>query len=169
MRKILNTLVEFQQKRSEVLSRYNTRLEQDAVEKRQAIQELESLFSISNAVNTTDNSDDLSWSVSRSGIPASALPRKNRRTFLTASARPTGPPHENTGEMDGYEATRIIRRDEEKLADPGAGKTFRVPVIAMTAHAIKGYRERFILQSRGDGGNFKACTGGSIARYDLKN
>jgi PAS domain S-box-containing protein len=37
-------------------------------------------------------------------------------------------------EMDGLEATRTIRRHEEKRGS-------HVPIIAMTAHAIKGYRE----------------------------
>jgi two-component system, sensor histidine kinase and response regulator len=38
--------------------------------------------------------------------------------------------------MDGFEATAAIRNDEEKL--PGK----RMPIIAMTAHAMKGDRER---------------------------
>ena len=36
--------------------------------------------------------------------------------------------------MDGYEATRRLRDAERGAA--------RVPVIALTAHAIAGYRER---------------------------
>jgi signal transduction histidine kinase/DNA-binding response OmpR family regulator len=40
-------------------------------------------------------------------------------------------------QMDGIEATRIIRRDEDSN-----GK--HVPIIAMTAHALKGDNERFL-------------------------
>ncbi|MBF0539816.1 MAG: response regulator, partial [Nitrospirae bacterium] len=39
-------------------------------------------------------------------------------------------------EMDGFEATRVIRQASGKLFDP------QVPIIAMTAHAMKGDRER---------------------------
>ncbi|MBN1850805.1 MAG: response regulator [Deltaproteobacteria bacterium] len=39
-------------------------------------------------------------------------------------------------EMDGIEATRIIREFQSKVIDP------RLPIIAMTAHAMKGDREK---------------------------
>jgi CheY-like chemotaxis protein len=38
-------------------------------------------------------------------------------------------------EMDGFEATRRIRRSEQKTGG-------RIPIVAMTAHAMKGDRER---------------------------
>jgi CheY-like chemotaxis protein len=38
-------------------------------------------------------------------------------------------------EMDGFEATRFIREQEQKLGG-------HVPIIAMTAHALRGDRER---------------------------
>jgi signal transduction histidine kinase/CheY-like chemotaxis protein len=41
--------------------------------------------------------------------------------------------------MDGYEATRRLRADEQQ-----AGASGRVPVIALTAHAVAGYRERVL-------------------------
>ncbi len=40
--------------------------------------------------------------------------------------------------MDGYEATKRIRKNEEQLK----AHSERVPIIAVTAHAMKGYRER---------------------------
>ena len=40
-------------------------------------------------------------------------------------------------EMDGFEATRRIR-----LLEQGTGT--RVPIVAMTAHAMEGYRERCV-------------------------
>jgi CheY-like chemotaxis protein len=41
-------------------------------------------------------------------------------------------------EMDGYEATRLIRDSQSKV------RNHEVPIIAMTAHAMKGDRERCI-------------------------
>ena len=41
-------------------------------------------------------------------------------------------------EMDGVEATKLIRNDESRRFDP------RIPIVAMTAHAMKGDRESFL-------------------------
>ena len=40
-------------------------------------------------------------------------------------------------EMDGWEATAAIRKFEKDSGN-------RIPIIAMTAHAVKGFRERCI-------------------------
>ncbi|MBT3259446.1 MAG: response regulator, partial [Deltaproteobacteria bacterium] len=42
--------------------------------------------------------------------------------------------------MDGYAATQEIRKIETRNPEPSTIQ--RVPIIAMTAHAVKGYRER---------------------------
>ncbi len=43
-------------------------------------------------------------------------------------------------EMDGYEATREIRK-HEKILSALVEKPLRTPIVALTAHAIKGYEE----------------------------
>jgi two-component system sensor histidine kinase/response regulator len=44
-------------------------------------------------------------------------------------------------EMDGLEATRKIRKWEEKKRN-GGNREHRIPIVAMTAHAMKGDREK---------------------------
>jgi two-component system, sensor histidine kinase len=45
-------------------------------------------------------------------------------------------------EIDGYEATRLIRIQERGIADATAGKQSpHQPIIALTAHALEGDRE----------------------------
>jgi two-component system sensor histidine kinase/response regulator len=46
--------------------------------------------------------------------------------------------------MDGFEATRAIRSGQAKVPDP------RIPIIAMTAHAMKGDRERCLEEGMDD-------------------
>lgn len=50
--------------------------------------------------------------------------------------------------MDGYEATKAIRNLEEELKKPKdkdiVARGEKIPIIAMTAHAMKGYRESCI-------------------------
>jgi len=45
-------------------------------------------------------------------------------------------------EMDGHEATEAIRNIESKVGQVGGTEATRVPIIAMTAHALKGYRKK---------------------------
>ena len=46
--------------------------------------------------------------------------------------------------MDGFDATADIRRREADGSAPYAGRLARLPIIAMTAHAMQGDRERCI-------------------------
>ena len=56
--------------------------------------------------------------------------------------------------MDGYEVTKAIRDLENELNNSGDKKTSdkreRTPIIAMTAHAIKGYKEKCIKSGMDD-------------------
>jgi PAS domain S-box-containing protein len=49
--------------------------------------------------------------------------------------------------MDGYDATRAIREFESRNPTPGRRP---VPIIAMTAHAVQGYRERCLSTGMND-------------------
>jgi len=45
-------------------------------------------------------------------------------------------------EMDGFEATAEIREKELELATRNSQPVTRIPIVAMTAHAMKGYRDK---------------------------
>jgi CheY-like chemotaxis protein len=47
-------------------------------------------------------------------------------------------------EMSGVEATEKIREKELELATRNSQPITRIPIVAMTAHAMKGDRERFL-------------------------
>ena len=51
-------------------------------------------------------------------------------------------------EMDGFEATRALR--EAEAADAAPGKSVRVPIIALTANAMEGDRERCLAAGMDD-------------------
>jgi CheY-like chemotaxis protein/HPt (histidine-containing phosphotransfer) domain-containing protein len=50
-------------------------------------------------------------------------------------------------EMDGFDATRQIRRIEKEIGSNSNsqpnGKPWRIPIIGMSAHAMKGFQDRF--------------------------
>jgi CheY-like chemotaxis protein len=56
--------------------------------------------------------------------------------------------------MDGYDATKAIRQWEDKMRlemGPSRwGRDERIPIIAMTAHATQGYRERCLKEGMDD-------------------
>jgi CheY-like chemotaxis protein len=52
--------------------------------------------------------------------------------------------------MDGYEATRVIRKREEFDAKKTGGPLVRVPIVAMTAHVMAGERERCLASGMDD-------------------
>ncbi len=50
-------------------------------------------------------------------------------------------------ELDGYEATREIRRIESRFSE---SRLLKIPIIAMTAHAMAGYREKCLSEQMDD-------------------
>jgi len=52
--------------------------------------------------------------------------------------------------MDGFEATDIIRNFEKTQKPTAQNTSYNVPIIAMTAHAMAGYREKCIKSGMND-------------------
>ena len=69
--------------------------------------------------------------IAENGIQAVELARRQKFDLILMDIQ--------MPQMDGLEATRMIRRDE---AQSGS----HVPIVAMTAHALKGDNERFLAQ-----------------------
>ena len=53
-------------------------------------------------------------------------------------------------EMDGLEATAEIRKKELELATRNSQPATRIPIVAITAHAMKGDREKFLASGMDD-------------------
>jgi two-component system, sensor histidine kinase and response regulator len=58
-------------------------------------------------------------------------------------------------EMDGFEATALIRKQEanrkqEAIREPGQSAAKHIPIVAMTAHAMVGDRERCLAAGMDD-------------------
>ncbi|BBO86107.1 hypothetical protein DSCO28_66730 [Desulfosarcina ovata subsp. sediminis] len=47
-------------------------------------------------------------------------------------------------EMDGFEATGVIRSEDSHVLNPN------IPIVALTAHAMEGYREKCVQAGMND-------------------
>ena len=68
--------------------------------------------------------------VANNGIEAIRLMRKNRYALILMDCQ--------MPEMDGFEATARIRNADSKVLNA------KIPIVAMTANAMKGDREKYI-------------------------